>query len=112
MKTRPILIGISNAILPGLGYVLAGVRTTFGWLLLIGGASCVILAVIEPTFMSETFFISQTSLGMFFETIWYVFFLAAFGYDAWDLARKNTPVAVATTEEPLPTTETPTDEPS
>lgn len=87
MRSNPWVVGIVNAVVPGLGYVLIGERKTFGWLLLTGSLCCIILAFIEPAFMTRTFLASTTNLGKLFESLWYLLFLLAYGYDAYSLAR-------------------------
>ena len=89
MRKNPIVLGIVNAIVPGLGYVILGKRIVFGWLLLAGSISVAILAFIEPAFMPTSMFVSTSVIGKALETLWYVFFILAYGYDAYDLAREE-----------------------
>jgi len=89
MRKNPIVLGIVNAVVPGLGYVLLGQRIVFGWLLLAGTISVAILAFIEPSFMPTSMFVSTSVIGKVLETLWYVFFILAYGYDAYDLARQQ-----------------------
>ena len=89
MRFHPIVIGIVNAVVPGLGYLLVDERRVFGWLLLGGSVCCILLAFVEPTFMSRTFLISTTTGGRLFEGLWYLLFIAAYGYDAYAAARQQ-----------------------
>ncbi len=61
--------------------------TKFGGLLLAGSICCILLAFIEPAFMSKNFLISTTTIGKILESLWYLFFLIAYGYDAYSIAK-------------------------
>ncbi len=74
MKIHPIVAGVCNAVLPGLGYLLIDERKVFGWLMLAGSAACIILSFFEPAFISQTFFVSHTAGGKFLEGTWYACF--------------------------------------
>jgi hypothetical protein len=89
MRNSPIITGICNAVIPGLGYVVLGERKIFGWLMLAGSLICIFLSFVEPAFMSRTFFVSETIFGKVLEAAWYLCFLAAFAYDAWSMATKK-----------------------
>lgn len=88
LRHNPLLVGICNAVVPGLGYVILGNRRVFGWLLLVGSLSAIILSFVEPAFVSQSFFVSKSALGTLLEALWYLFFVIAYGYDAYDLARE------------------------
>jgi len=102
MRKNPIVLGIVNAVIPGLGYVLLGQRKVFGWLLLAGSISVAILAFVEPAFMPTSMFISTSILGKVLEALWYLFFILAYGYDAYDLGRaeREAKTAIETITEP------------
>ncbi len=85
--TNPVVAGISNALVPGLGYLLIDERKVFGWLLLVGSIFAIILSFVEPAFLEQAFLVSKTSYGMTLELAWYVLFIAAYGYDAYSLAK-------------------------
>jgi hypothetical protein len=89
MRKHPIVIGLCNAVIPGLGYLLSGERKVFGWLLIAGVALYIVLSVIEPSFLPTSFFVSQSALGKLLESLMYLSFVGAFGYDAWDLANEK-----------------------
>jgi hypothetical protein len=94
MRHNPYVVGICNAVIPGLGYILIGERKVFGGLLLAGSVACIILSIVEPGFASGSLFVSQTPGGVVLETLWYLFFLAAFAYDAWEIAKRKKEAAL------------------
>lgn len=89
MKIHPVVAGICNAVVPGLGYLLIDERKVFGWLLLAGSLSCLALSFVEPAFLSQSFFVSTSLGGKFLEAAWYLCFVIAYGYDAWSLGMKK-----------------------
>lgn len=89
--TNPIVAGVTNALIPGLGYLLIDERKVFGWLLLVGSVLCIILSFVEPTFLEQAFLVSSTGLGMTLELAWYACFVAAYAYDAYSLAKAKQP---------------------
>lgn len=89
--TNPAVAGVSNALVPGLGYLLIDERKVFGWLLLAGSIFCLILSFIEPAFLEQAFLVSRTAYGMTLELAWYACFVAAYGYDAYTLAKAKQP---------------------
>lgn len=99
---HPILVGISNAVLPGVGYLIIRERLVFGTFLIAGSIALVILAFIEPVFRPQSLLVSSSILGQGLESLWYIFFVLAYGYDAYSLARDQN--AVNLTATPLPVT--------
>lgn len=89
MRKNPIVVGLCNAVVPGLGYLLIGERKVFGWLLVAGVVLYIVLSVIEPSFLPTSFFVSQSALGKLLESLMYLSFVGAFAYDAWDIASEK-----------------------
>jgi hypothetical protein len=84
---NPILIGIINALIPGLGYILIRERVVFGVLTL---TSAVLLAIVMFTDPSSAFaatLLAESPAGRALEGISYALGMFAFAYDAYDLAR-------------------------
>ena len=85
---KPIFIGIANYIFPGLGYVLLGKRTKFGYLMMLGCAVQIIQLCIDPlppyyiVYGSSPFSVALGILALF--TV-----LVAFAYDAYTLAKNS-----------------------
>ena len=86
---NPVLVGVVNAILPGLGYLIIKERVVFGWLMLVGMVlfSIVMLTDPSPAFATMLFAVSET--GKILEGISYVLIVLGFAYDAYDLARRK-----------------------
>lgn len=99
---NPILVGILNAVLPGVGYLIIRERVVFGTFLIAGSVALIILTIIEPVFRPGSLLVSSSILGQGLESLWYTFFVLAYGYDAYALARdkQDTPVFAA----PVPET--------
>ena len=91
LQRKPAVAGVCNALLPGLGYLLIDERKVFGWLLLAGSVLYLVLSFVEPAFIEQSFFISKTVPGKTLEFAWYVCFAAAYGYDAYSLAKAKQP---------------------
>jgi hypothetical protein len=83
---RAVLIGLVNAILPGVGYVILRKRVIFGALVLASTILWIISGFFET--YAESFFIASTLNGRIFEAFAYVVLFAAFGYDAYSLAKE------------------------
>ncbi|MEO6536622.1 MAG: hypothetical protein ABIT47_02925 [Candidatus Paceibacterota bacterium] len=86
MKLHPILVGIINAVLPGAGYLIIRERMIFGGLLLAGSAVALLLGLVEPVFIPNSLLVSTTIPGKSLESLWYLFFMIAYGYDAYSIA--------------------------
>lgn len=87
---KPILLGIVNAFVPGLSYLILRKRVVFGTLLVLGMLSWLVLSFVEPSHplgWNAPMLYATTMLGMILEGGFYVFAMAAFGYDAYRLAR-------------------------
>lgn len=89
MKTNPVFLGIANAILPGLGYLILKERVVFGWLLLIGTIALVLSETMDFNNMARPLFLATTLAGKWLEGFWMLITGIAFGYDAYDLARQK-----------------------
>lgn len=87
MKIHPVLIGVLNAIIPGLGYLIVRERIVFGWLMLASFILYIPLMFIDPAHQQLIF--AQTDTGRLFESLIMILAIFAFGYDAYDLARKK-----------------------
>ncbi|CAN5734921.1 hypothetical protein BH11PAT2_BH11PAT2_09970 [soil metagenome] len=86
MKIHPVVVGIINAILPGAGYLVIRERMIFGGLLLAGSAVALLLGFIEPVYIPNTLLVSTSFPGMGLESLWYLLFMLAYGYDAYAIA--------------------------
>jgi len=82
---RPLFIGIVNALVPGLGYLLIKERIGFGTLVLFGTALAALLLFVEPGY-GTSFFLAVTPLGKTLEIAASISLVLAFGYDAYRLA--------------------------
>lgn len=87
MKTHPVLIGIVNAMIPGLGYLILKERIVFGWLIFLSFLLLIPLLFIEPIYTN--LFFAVTPMGQALEGLMIVLATIAFGYDAYDLARRK-----------------------
>ena len=84
---KPIVVAIANYIFPGLGYVLLGKRTTFGWLVMLCVAVQALQLYIDPYPYIVAYATSEFSLAL---AILAIFILEiAFAYDAYVLAREQ-----------------------
>lgn len=86
---HPIVVGASNALIPGLGYLIIRERVVFGGLLIAGSLALFVLTFVEPVFIPESFLVSSSLLGKGLEGLWYLCFTLAYGYDAYALARSK-----------------------
>ena len=96
MRTNPILIGIVNAILPGLGYLILKERLVFGWSIFLAVLLFALVAFTDPSPVFDMTLIAVSATGRSLEGVAYALAILAFGYDAYDLARKKraaTPVS-------------------
>jgi hypothetical protein len=84
-QARPILFGILNMALPGLGYVFLPQRRVFGWLLFIGTLTSLIAR--RWGFQSAQI-LAPTSGAARLEIFSIIFMTIAFGIDAY-LQAKN-----------------------
>ena len=77
---NPVIATVLNVIIPGLGYLYAGVRTTFAWLLL----AAMVLSIVSMFDPQSLWYINKE---MPYMTVWEVVSMllvfAAFGYDAY-----------------------------
>jgi hypothetical protein len=95
MKTHPILIGIANAIIPGLGYLILKDRLVLGWCMFIAMILFMVVTLTDPSPAFDTILFAVTPIGRLLEGASYVLAVFAFGYDAYDLARaKRSQVSV------------------
>lgn len=92
MRTHPLFVGIANALIPGAGYLILKERIVFGALLLGGTLALVLLMVVEPQFVPSGILTATSAFGMALEVLWYTLFTAAYGVDAYLLAREKQPV--------------------
>ena len=85
---RPIVVAIANYIFPGLGYVLLGKRTEFGWLLMFACSIQIFQLCFDPlppyyvVYGSSPFSVALGILAL-------VTGLSAFAYDAYTIAKNN-----------------------
>lgn len=77
---NPIIAAILNAIIPGVGYLYAGVRKRFAWLLLIAIILTVFVSF-DP--QSSTYTETNDAPMTLLEYASGLLFLVAFGYDAY-----------------------------
>ncbi|MDO8552170.1 MAG: hypothetical protein Q7S01_01420 [bacterium] len=82
---HPIRVGIINAILPGLGYLLLGRRLLFGWLIFAGTILLIIASFVEPA--ANDLLLSTTFEGRILEAFFMGVWAIAFGVDAYNEAR-------------------------
>lgn len=87
MRTHPAFIAISNALIPGAGYLIIQERIIFGALLLAGNIALLVLMAIEPSAAPSGFLQSESMLGRGIEFVWYALFAAAFAYDGYEIAK-------------------------
>ena len=85
---NPVVIGIVNAVVPGVGYLILRKRTIFGALILVSGAAWFIGGFFESYIEIESFLISTTVEGKILEAISIAATMLAFGYDAYTLAKE------------------------
>ena len=83
---NPVAVGIINAVIPGVGYLMLRKRTIFGALILISAATWFIGGFFEP--VTDNFLISTTLEGKILEAISLMTAMLAFGYDAYTLAKE------------------------
>jgi phosphotransferase system glucose/maltose/N-acetylglucosamine-specific IIC component len=86
-RKHPVLLGIINALLPGLGYLLLGQRKVFGGILFSGVVCSLLIMVVEPSSL-YIWLLTTTPLGNVLEVASYTLFTIAFGYDAYALAKE------------------------
>ncbi len=86
---HPILIGVINAIFPGLGYVLIRERLVLGLGMLIAMVLFMIVSFTDPSPAFDTVLFSISPTERLLEGLSYAFAVLAFAYDAYDLAKKK-----------------------
>ena len=86
---KPILIGIANALIPGLGYIILRERLFLGWGMFIAMVLFAFVTLSDPSPAFDTVLFAVTPTGRFLEGLSYSLAILAFGYDAYDLARKK-----------------------
>lgn len=85
--TNPILIGILNALVPGVGYLMVRERIVFGAFMLLGTVLLMLVMLVDPSPIFDSMLYAVTPFGRAMETLSYLLIAGAFGYDAYDLAR-------------------------
>lgn len=93
MNIHPVVIGLANALLPGLGYLALPRRRIFGALILFSAAIGVVWGFVEvanPIIQATTdaWFVSETERGLWLEIAAWVTAACAFGYDAYKEAKR------------------------
>ncbi|MES2225334.1 MAG: hypothetical protein V4480_00805 [Patescibacteria group bacterium] len=101
MKLHPMVAGVINAVLPGLGYVLLKERVVFGWLMLVGTILYGIVLFTDPSSVFDTLLLATSPLGKVMEALSYILITLAFAYDAYSIAAGRHTITVALP--PLPT---------
>lgn len=86
---NPYVVGIVNAIIPGAGYIAIRSRRIFGILLLIGTVLWVSYPFVEPVPPTNGLFYSTTLVGKTIEAFTILLFTFAFGYDAYQEAKRS-----------------------
>ena len=82
---KPIVAGIVNFFLPGLGYLMIGRRVTFGWLVLISTIALWVYSFAYPMSLPPFELLSGSEALLSFIA---TFFLGyAFAYDAYQEAK-------------------------
>lgn len=76
---------IANILVPGAGYVILGKRKAFGWLLFVSALIGEIRLYVDP--LPDIYIWGSTSLSIFFGIVALILGAAAFGYDAYKLAK-------------------------
>jgi hypothetical protein len=89
MKTHPLLVGIANALIPGLGYIILKDRLVLGWCMLVSMLLFGFVTLSDPSPAFDTILFAVTPTGRVLELVSYALSIFAFGYDAYDLARKK-----------------------
>ncbi len=91
---NPFIVGVINALIPGLGYLLIRERIVFGWLTLASLALYTIVMFTDPSPAFTAAFLSYSEMGRVIEALSYGLGMLAFGYDAYALARHKRMVTV------------------
>ena len=86
MNNRWLAI-VGNAILPGSGYILLKKRTTFGWLLLVGGSLGGLQLWMDPP--PDIYLYGSNLLSTFIGLAAIALCSIAFGYDAYQLGKEK-----------------------
>ena len=79
---RPLVVGLLNFFLPGLGYIILGKRIVFGWLILVSGVGLVILSFAYDTGGEMT---TPDIIGAALS----ILMSFAFAYDAYQIAQEE-----------------------
>lgn len=93
MTIHPILVGIINAFIPGLGYLILRERPILGWCMFIAIVLFTFVTFSDPSPAFDTALFAVTPTGKLLEGLSYVLAVFGFGYDAYDLARTKQSVA-------------------
>lgn len=86
---KPVLIGIANALIPGLGYLLLKERLVLGWGMFISTILFGFVTLFDPASAFDTLLFAVTPIGRLLEGISYALAVLAFGYDAYALAHEK-----------------------
>lgn len=86
---KAFLIGIANALIPGLGYLILKERLVLGWCMLAAMLLFGFVTLFDPSPAFDTLLFAATPVGRLFEGLSYILAIFAFGYDAYDLAREK-----------------------
>lgn len=84
---RAALVATANYFFPGLGYVLLGKRTVFGWALMFAVAVQALQILIDPLPYIVVYGSTAFSVVLGFSAIF--LFQVAFAYDAYRLATES-----------------------
>lgn len=93
---KPVLIGIANALIPGLGYLILKERLILGWGMFIAMLLFAFVTLTDPSPAFDMVLFAVTPTGRVLEGISYTLAVISFGYDAYDLARKKNPRTLTT----------------
>ncbi|MEK7509306.1 MAG: hypothetical protein AAB605_01180 [Patescibacteria group bacterium] len=86
MKIHPIVAGVSNVIIPGLGYLLIKRRIVLGVFLLLWSLNGLILTFVDIG--ASMLVTGATPIGKAIAFFGFLLFSAGMGYDAYSEAKK------------------------
>lgn len=90
MSIHPILVGIVNALVPGLGYLVIKERLALGGGMFAAAVLFMLAMLVDPSpALGTTLLLAVTPVGQILEGCAYALAVVAFGYDAYDLAKKK-----------------------
>jgi|GEM_PF-2684350 len=89
MNMHPILAGVLNAIFPGLSYLLLRERVVFGATLFVAILLFMLVSFMDPSPAFDTVLFASSPRGRLLEAVSYALAFLAFGYDAYELARRK-----------------------